>query len=134
MIREQFAANRENPSCAGCHDRESTRWALPWRTSTSRGGGASKDENGRPVDASGTLFRKYKFAGAVDFKESLVKEQQRFARAFTAHLLRFALSRELSPADTITIDTIINKSAGEGFRLQSLIREVALSECFLQSN
>ena len=65
---------------------------------------------GRDVDASGTLIKKHKFSGAVQFKESLVKEKKRFAKAFIAHLLRFALSRELTPADTLTIDDILRKT------------------------
>ncbi|MCH2367724.1 MAG: DUF1585 domain-containing protein, partial [Planctomycetes bacterium] len=68
------------------------------------------------------------------FKEALVKEKRRFARAFTAHLLRFALSRELHPADSLTVDDIVEKAAKEDFKLKSLIREVILSDSFLRSN
>ena len=53
-----------------------------------------------------------------------------FARAFTEHLLRFALTRELSPADSIAVDAILHKSAAEEFRLQTLMREVVLSDSF----
>ncbi len=132
-IREQFAAHRANPSCAGCHARiDPLGFALENFDITGRW--RDKYENGKTIDASGTLLRKYPFVDAVQFKQSLVKEQTRFARAFIGHLLRFALSRELTPADAITIDTIISKSAGDEFRLQSLIREVVLSESFLQSS
>ncbi len=131
-IREQFAAHRANPSCAGCHARiDPLGFALENFDITGRW--RDQYDNGRKVDASGTLLRQYPFAGAVDFKASLVKEQERFARAFTAHLLRFALSSELSPADALTIDTIIEQSARDGFRLQSLLRGVVMSERFLQS-
>jgi len=80
------------------------------------------------------LLRKYKFDNIVDFKKSIAKEDRRFAKAFTAHLLRFALSRELSPADTLTIDGIVNQTEKEGFKLKSLIRRVVQSDGFLQSN
>lgn len=132
-IREQFAAHRANPSCAGCHAQiDPLGFALENFDITGRW--RDRYENGKPVDASGTLLRQYTFAGAVGFKESLVKEQQRFARAFTAHLLRFALSRELSPADTLAIDAMVSKTADEGFRLQSLLREIVSSESFLQNH
>lgn len=122
-IREKFAAHRKNPSCAGCHSRidplgfamENFDISGRWR---------DKYENGKAVDASGTLLRKYPFDGVVGFKASLVKEDQRFARAFTSHLLRFALARELGPADSITIDTIVSQTANDKFKLKSLIREV----------
>ena len=92
-----------------------------------------KYENGRDVDASGKLLRKYEFDGIVSFKESLAKEKRRFAKAFAGHLLRCALARELKPADILTIDTIVNKTQKEDFKLKSLIREVVLSHSFLQS-
>jgi Protein of unknown function (DUF1588)/Protein of unknown function (DUF1592)/Protein of unknown function (DUF1585)/Protein of unknown function (DUF1595)/Concanavalin A-like lectin/glucanases superfamily/Protein of unknown function (DUF1587) len=125
-IREKFAAHRNNPSCASCHSRiDPLGFAMEnfditgrWRDSY---------ENGKPVDSSGTLLRTYPFDNVVGFKQSLVKEDQRFARAFTSHLLRFALARELLPADSIMIDTIVSKTANADFRLRSLIREVALS-------
>ena len=76
-------------------------------------------------------MRKYEFDNIVQFKESLAKENRRFAKAFTGHLLRFALSRELTPSDSLTIDTIVDKTGQEGYRLKSLIREVILSSSFL---
>ena len=79
-------------------------------------------------------MKKYSFAGAVRFKESLVSEDRRFARAFTAHLLRYATSRELSPADFLAAEAIVEKTASENYRLRSLIREVLLSESFLKVN
>ncbi len=125
-IREKFAAHRKNPSCAGCHSRiDPLGFAMENFDITGRW--RDNYENGKPVDASGTLLRKYPFDSVVGFKASLVKENQRFARAFTAHLLRFALARELGPADSIAIDTIVSKTAQEDFKLKSLIREVAIS-------
>ena len=125
-IREKLAAHRKNPSCAGCHARiDPLGFAMENFDITGRW--RDKYENGKPVDASGTLLRKHPFDGVVAFKASLVKENQRFARAFTAHLLRFALARELVPADSITIDAIVSKAANEDFKLRSLIREVGLS-------
>ena len=128
-IREKFAQHREHPDCAGCHARiDPLGFALEnfdlvglWR---------DQYENGRDVDVSGTLLRKHDFSDVVSFKEALVKEDRRFAKAFTAHLLRFALARELTPADTLAIDGIVAQTAPEKFRLRSLIREVILSNPF----
>ena len=130
-IREKFAKHRENPDCAGCHSRlDPLGFALENFDITGRW--RDKYENGRTVDASGTLLRKYEFKDIVRFKESITKEDRRFAKAFTAHLMRFALSRELTPGDTLTIDRIINKTANKNFRLRSLLKEVIRSKSFLQ--
>jgi len=132
-IREKFAKHRENPDCAGCHSRlDPLGFAMENFDITGRW--RDKYENGRSVDASGTLLRKYEFKDIVRFKESITKEDRRFAKAFTAHLMRFALSRELTPGDTLTIDRIINKTANKNFRLRSLLKEVIRSKSFLQKS
>jgi len=132
-IREKFAKHRENPDCAGCHSRlDPLGFAMENFDITGRW--RDKYENGRSVDASGTLLRKYEFKDIVRFKESITKEDRRFAKAFTAHLMRFALSRELTPGDTLTIDRIINKTANKNFRLRSLLKEVISSKSFHERN
>ena len=129
-IREKFAAHRENKTCARCHTKlDPLGFALENFDITGRW--RDQYSNGREVDASGTLMRKYDFTEVVQFKRSLVQENRRFAKAFTAHLLRFALARELVPADTITIEAIVEKSQQDGFKLKSLIREVAQSGPFV---
>ena len=70
----------------------------------------------------------------MKFKESIVKEDKRFAKAFTSHLLRFALARELTPADTLTVDRIVNRAEDDQFRLRALIAEVIKSDRFQQAN
>ena len=129
-IREKFAAHRENKTCARCHTKlDPLGFALENFDITGRW--RDKYANGREVDASGTLMRRYDFNEVVQFKKSLVQENRRFARAFTAHLLRFGLARELAPADTITIEAIVEKSQQDGFKLKSLIREVVQSGAFV---
>ena len=132
-IREKFAVHRENESCAGCHSKlDPFGFALENFDITGRW--RDKYDNGREVDSSGTLMRKYDFDGVVQLKELIVREDRRFAKAFTAHLLRFALSRELGPADSITINSIVDRSQQGGFTLRSLIREVAQSDVFANRN
>ncbi|MCH8043295.1 MAG: DUF1588 domain-containing protein [Planctomycetes bacterium] len=128
-IREKFAVHRNNPSCAGCHSKiDPLGFALENFGVTGRW--RDKYENGRDVDSSGKLLRKHEFDGVVKFKEALVKENRRFAKAFSGHLLRFALSRELTAVDSITLDEIVAKTEKDGFKLKAIIREVMLSETF----
>jgi hypothetical protein len=132
-IREKFAVHRENESCAGCHSKlDPFGFALENFDITGRW--RDKYDNGREVDSSGTLMRKHDFDGVVQLKELIVREDRRFAKAFTAHLLRFALSRELGPADSITINSIVDKTQHDGFTLRSLIREIAQSDVFANRN
>lgn len=126
-IRERFAQHRNNPSCAGCHARlDPLGFALENFDITGRW--RDVYANGRTVDASGSLLRGPKYAGIVEFKASLAREERRFATAFTGHLLRFALARELGPADRVTIEAIVTKTEADHFRLRSILREVAVSQ------
>ena len=131
-IREKFAKHRENPDCAGCHSKlDPLGFALENFDITGRW--RDKYDNGRKVDASGTLLRKYEFSDIVKFKDSLVQEDKRFAKAFTSHLLRYALARELLPQDTLTVESIVNDTQKDDYRLKSLIQKVILSDAFLQT-
>ncbi|MCA8994647.1 MAG: DUF1588 domain-containing protein [Planctomycetaceae bacterium] len=123
-IREKFAAHRENPSCAGCHTKlDPLGFALENYDITGRW--RDRYENGRKVDTAGTLLRRHDFNDVIAFKRALVDEQRRFAKSFTEHLLRFAIERELEPHDTLLVDEVLANCEADGYRLQSLMREVA---------
>lgn len=128
-IRETFAAHREHPSCAGCHTKlDPLGFALENYDLTGRW--RDRYENGRDVDASGTLFRRQAFDDAVAFKGAILAEHERFARAFTAHLLRFALGRELVPADRVAIEGILRRTAPQGHAIKAIVRAVVHSDRF----
>ncbi len=128
-IREQFAKHREHADCAGCHSKlDPLGFAMENFDLTGRW--REKYQNGREVDASGKLMRKHDYDGAVDFKDSLIKEKERYARAFVGHLLRFLTSRELTPGDTLEIERITENAKIHDYRMKSLIRDVLLSPRF----
>lgn len=128
-IREQFAKHREHADCAGCHSKlDPLGFAMENFDLTGRW--REKYSNGRDVDSSGKLMRKHSYSGAVDFKDSLLKEKDRYARAFVSHLLRFLTSRELSPMDILEVERIVALAKTYDYRLKSLIREVVLSKSF----
>ncbi|MEC9081489.1 MAG: DUF1592 domain-containing protein, partial [Verrucomicrobiota bacterium] len=129
-VRERFVAHRERTDCAGCHAKiDPLGFALEnfdpvgrWRNSY---------ENGRLVDVSGVLFRKHIFTNLVEFKDALLAEKDRFTRAFAGHMLSYALSRGLTPADSFVLDRITKKTIDGGYRLQTLINEVVQSPPFV---
>ena len=128
-IREQFAKHREHADCAGCHSKlDPLGFAMENFDLTGRW--RDKYPNGREVDSSGKLMRKHAYGGAVDFKDSLLKEKDRYAKAFVGHLLRFLTSRELKPGDSLEIERIAEKAKSHDYRMKSLIREVLLSPSF----
>ena len=51
-------------------------------------------------------------------------------RGLAAHLLSFALAREIGPADQPALDQIAEATAADEYRMQTLLKEVILSEPF----
>ena len=122
-VRERFAAHRENVSCAGCHSKlDPLGFALENYDITGRW--REKYANGRDVDATGMLMRTHEFSDVVQFKESLVNENDRFARAFVSHLFRFTVARELGPHDSVVIDEIVARTKVDNYPLRTIIEEV----------
>jgi len=129
-LRERFAAHRERADCAGCHEKlDPLGFALEnfdpvgrWRDDY---------ENGLRVDSEGVLFRRHEFGDVVEFKDAILKEKVRFVRALAAHLLTFALGRELTPADSPALDEIAQQVSTQEYRMKALIKTVVQSEPFL---
>ena len=129
-LRERLALHRERADCAGCHEKiDPLGFALEnydaigkWRDSY---------ENGREVDSSGTLFRRHQFSDIASFKDAILAEKDRFVRGFAGHLLSFALARELAPQDQNELDRIAAATIADGYRIQTLVREVVFSKPFL---
>jgi len=131
-LRERFAAHRERADCAGCHEQiDPLGFALEhygpagqWR---------EVYENGRQIDASGTLFRTHTFTDAASFKQAILAEKDRFVRGFAAHLLSYALGREVEAADSPSLDTIVDATSSGEYRFHSLIHALTQCEAFLRT-
>ncbi len=129
-LRERLSMHRERADCRGCHEQiDPLGFALENFDAVGRW--RENYENDRKVDMEGTLFRKHKFTNVIEFKDALLAEKDRFAHGLAGHLLSFALARELGTADEIVLDDIVARVAGDGYGMQSLIKEVILSEPFL---
>jgi len=128
-LRERLALHRERSDCRGCHEQiDPLGFAL--ENYSPVGKWREVYENGREVDVSGKLFGKHEFHTIVEFKDAILREEPRFARALAGHLLSFSLARELVPSDQIALDTIIKNSEAEEFRLQTILKQVILSQPF----
>lgn len=132
-LRERLAQHRERSDCRGCHERiDPLGFAL--ENYDPIGNWRKKYENGRSVDVSGTLFRKHRFGNVIQFKDAILAEKDRFTRGLAGHLLSFALARELGSADQVILDQIAARTAADGYRMQTLLKEVVLSEPFLSKS
>ena len=131
-VRQKLKQHSEDSQCAGCHNKIDPlgfalenydllgRWRDNYRT-------------GLKVDASGTLFGKHEFKDVVGFKDAVLAERDRFAKAFVKHLLSFGLGREMTLADRMAVDEIARAGSEDDYRLRNLIKHTVLHPIFSQS-
>ena len=130
-LRERLDAHSTRDDCRACHAKiDPYGFALENYGPTGRW--RENYENGRDVDASGELFRTHAFKDPIQFKDAVLVEKDRFVRAFAGHMLSYALGRELSVADSPAIDDIVRVTLEDGYKLRTLIKEVAKSPPFLE--
>ncbi|MEN8773220.1 MAG: DUF1588 domain-containing protein [Akkermansiaceae bacterium] len=130
-VRQKLNQHSSDARCASCHVKIDPlgfalenydllgRWRDHYRT-------------GLNVDASGELFGKYKFTDVVGFKDAILAEKDRFAKAFVGHLLSYALGRELTLADRLAVEEIAEASKGGGYRMRDVIKNIAVHPIITQ--
>ena len=134
-IRQRIEAHAQNANCAACH-RTIDPLGLAfdqydaigqWRTHelVPTGVGANP-----LVDASGVLPDGRKFADSVQFKQLLMTDRARIARASIEHLCTYALRRVLTVDDRDDVQSIVETARKKQYRLQDIIQAVATSELF----
>ena len=128
-IRQRLKQHATDESCASCHARiDPLGFALEsfdpigrWR---------DKYRGGLPVDASGKLFGDKDFKDIIGFKDALLEQPAKFMRAFSEHMLSYALGRELKVTDKPAIDRISSQVLNDHGRFSTVVVEIARSVPF----
>lgn len=131
-IRHRIEAHAKNASCAACH-RNIDPLGLAfdqydavgqWRTREIVPTGMGEDP---PVDASGVMPDGRPFQDSVQFKQRLIEDRDKLARAFIEHLCTYALRRVLTIDDQDDVSLIVEEARQQQFRLRDIVRAVAVS-------
>jgi len=128
-LREQLELHRSNATCASCHSvMDDLGFGLENFNAL---GGYRDDDEGKPIDASGTLPGGRSFNGALPLIDQLRKtESKAFVNTMANRLLTFAIGRELVPADRCFVADIVAASAEHDYRFVDLATAVVLSKPF----
>lgn len=132
-IRQKIEAHRNHASCAACHakiDHFGIAWdnydAIgQWRTREKVAKGLGEDPL---IDSSGVMPDGRTFRDSVQFKQLLLEDRDQVARAFIEHLCTYALRRVLTVDDQDDLKAIETTARQKEFRVQDIIRAVALSD------
>jgi len=128
-MREQMAAHRANPVCAGCHAQMDQ---LGFSLENFDGIGEWRDiyASGARVDASAELPDGTKFNGPAELRQVLRKRSDDFVTTVTERLLTYSLGRGLDATDSPAVRKIKREAAPDNYRFESLIQAIVTSTPF----
>ena len=132
-LRDKLTAHSTNPNCAACHskiDPLGFAWdnydAIgQWRTQEKVPAGVGADP---AIKSAGELPDGRAFQDSTAFKQLLIADRDIIARAFVEHLCTYALRRVLTFDDKADIDAIVAEAKKHDYRLQDIVKAVAVSE------
>jgi hypothetical protein len=87
-------------------------------------------EEGKPVDASGSLPDGTHFEGPAGLRRALLSRPEMFATTLTEKLLTYALGRGVEHYDAPAIRKVVRDARSGGFRFSSFIIGIAGSTPF----
>jgi hypothetical protein len=128
-VREQLEQHRDNPACISCHKlMDPIGFALEnfdaigqWRTHSSIG------EGNPPIDSTGVLPDGTKIDGAIEFRETLIKNPHQFLNTVTEKMLTYALGRGVEYYDRVEVRRILREAEPGGYRWSALITGIVKS-------
>ena len=128
-LRQRTELHRTEAVCANCHKildpigfgLENFDAIGRWR---------DRDDTGGAIEAAGELPGGKRFSAPKDLKAIIAAKPNDLARNFTEKFLAYALCRQLEGYDEIVVDHLMETVAKEGYRLQTLITEIATSYPF----
>lgn len=124
--RERLTAHVASEVCAGCH---SLMDPIGLALEQLDGIGAYRTtENGATIDPSGELDGE-PFADARGLGEVLARNPA-LGPCFVESLYRYAVGRDLAPADRAFLTTLEADLERHGYRLRDILRAIALSDAF----
>ncbi|MBU6303099.1 MAG: DUF1592 domain-containing protein [Verrucomicrobia bacterium] len=132
-LREKIEAHRNDANCAACHakiDPLGLAWdnydAIgQWRTREKVAAGVGEDPH---INPAGTLPDGRPFKDANEFKQRLLEDRDKVARAFIEHLCTYALRRVLTFDDEDDLKAIQAEAKKDGYKIKDIVRAVALSD------
>ena len=151
-VREQLAAHRADPACAGCHAKiDPPGFALESFDVMGRfrdryrslGKGERVEGIDRhskpvrfkyalPVDPSGVTEDGAAFADVREFRELLLDHERRLARNLLERLTTYATGATVQFGDRAEVDRLLDAAAASDYGVRTLIRGLVRSRLFLE--
>jgi len=128
-MREQMAAHRKNPVCAGCHA-QMDQLGFALENFDAIGEWRDMYPSGARVDAAAQLPDGTKFNGPTELRQVLATHTDEFLTTMTEKLLTYALGRGLEATDVPAVRKIKKNAESDDYRFESLIQSIVTSTPF----
>ena len=126
-IRQRLEQHRANPICSTCHvEMDNLGFGLEQYNGI---GLFRSDDNGFPIDATGTLPGGKAFDGVSELS-AILADDPRFTHCVSEKMLTYALGRGVYPVDDPHLDHLVKGLDERGQSFADLIKLVATSEPF----
>ncbi len=124
-MRLQLERHRQDPACAGCHDRmDPLGFSLE---SFDNLGRQRTEAGGKPIDVSAKLPDGFAFEGPSGLKQVLIERKDQVMRQLAKKLLGYALGRELNEFDECVVRDSMTALEANGYKPSILIEVIATS-------
>jgi hypothetical protein len=128
-IRERLAKHRTNAVCSTCHSAiDPPGFAL--ENFDAIGAWRSRDESGKPVDATATMVSGATVQGLSGLRGLLLEQPGQFPGTVAAKLMAYALGRRLEYYDRPAVRQIVRDAAAHDYRWSSLVMGIVKSPAF----
>lgn len=132
-LRDKLEAHREDANCAACHakiDPLGLAWdnydaVGQWRTHEKVLAGTGTDPL---INPAGAMPDGRAFKDSVEFKQRLIEDRDKLARAFIEHLCTYALRRAIAFDDQDDLNAIQAEAKKSNYQIQDIVRAVAMSD------
>ena len=130
-LRQRLTAHQTNASCAACHARIDP---LGFVLENYDAVGRWRDcyPSGLEIDSGGELFGELPFADIVGLKDHFLDHPEIFFRAFSEHMLSYAIGRRLEVNDTPAVDRILARVDADHGRFSAVVQAIVASDPFRQ--
>ncbi|HLY12241.1 MAG TPA: DUF1592 domain-containing protein, partial [Planctomycetota bacterium] len=127
-LRQRLEKHRADPSCAACHKRMDP---IGFAFENYDPIGAWRDTDGpHPIDTAASLPDGSSFHGPAELRALILSRKDDFVRCLTEKLLTYALGRGVEYYDAATVKAIRRAVADGGYRMSTLVLEIARSYPF----
>ncbi|MDE3197038.1 MAG: DUF1588 domain-containing protein, partial [Acidobacteriota bacterium] len=127
-LRQQMEQHRSDAVCASCHSKMDV---LGFGLENYDAIGRWRAMDGKfPIDASGSFPNGKSFTTPEEMKIALLGNMPDFTRCLAEKMLTYAAGRGVEPFDRRTIREIVNQTAANDYRFQSMISAVVQSVAF----